>query len=716
MIVRLLRLAALCLALPALGLASSAALAQAAPAPAAQARTGPVQTGHVELELISGSTAAVPGATVQVALRQKIAPGWHTYWRQSGDAGQPTEVAWTLTPGVTAAAPVWPTPHRMREADLMTFGYTGEVIAPIAVTLAKSVGGVGVHLTARVDLLVCKDICVPEGADLALDLPLAPNAAPSPQWSAVIEAALAAAPKPAPFAATARLAAGKLDLAFAGPALKDVDPRGAYFFPYDAKPILLHARQGVERGPDGLTLHLTASPEAGAKLTAPLTGVLVIGDRAWEVTAKPGPALTGAGGGGEAPAADEAAAPSKPDATGAAGFFLALGAGLLGGLILNLMPCVFPVLAIKAAALARHAHSPAEARLHGVIFLVGVVTTFLILAGALLFARAAGESVGWGFQLQSPAVTAALALLVFAVGLNLSGLFEAGLSVQRVGGAAPTGDGLVGAFLTGALAVLVAAPCTAPFMVLATGYALTASTPLALCVFAALGVGLALPFTLLCFSPRLLARLPRPGAWMEQLRHLLAFPMYAAAAWLAGVFLGVTNADSMGLLLDAAIVLALALFLFGAAQQRQAEGAPTLVRLLGAGASVTAALFLTAMAVNPTPPALSPEPFSPARVAELRAQGRPVFVNLTAAWCITCKFNDEATLSQPQVGQAFARTHTAYLVGDWTKRDAVIARTLAEHGHAGVPLYLLYKPGVAEPLVLPQILTPDLVVKAVEGK
>jgi thiol:disulfide interchange protein DsbD len=293
-------------------------------------------------------------------------------------------------------------------------------------------------------------------------------------------------------------------------------------------------------------------------------------------------------------------------------------------------------------------------------------------------------------------------------------VFEAGLSAQRAAGSISTGGGLFGAFGTGVLAVLVAAPCTAPFMAAAIGYALTASAPFALAVFAALGLGLALPFTLLSFSPGLLARFPRPGAWMEGLRHVLAFPMYGAAAWLAWVFIQLTNVNALGYLFAAALALGFALYLFGGAQRRQAEGEAGVFGLLGAGLFVAGAVFLAAMA--PTAPAgeEGAEAYSSDKLAELRAEGRPVFVNFTAAWCVTCKVNEATTLSQPAVKAAMARTHTVYLVGDWTHRDAVIARTLADHGRAGVPLYLVYRPGAAEPKVLPQVLTTGIVVDALE--
>lgn len=688
-------------------------------APAALAQTTPVppppsaeaQTGHVTLRLIGPDGPAASGSTVHVALKQEIAPGWHTYWRNSGDAGQSTQLVWTLPPGVKAGEPVWPTPKRLREATLMTYGYQGNVVSPVALSIQRASGSF-IKLKARVDLLVCKDVCVPEGADLVIDLSTA-TAGPGANE---IKAALDSAPKPADLTGGAELKNGQLTLAFAGPALKGVDPAGAYFFPYSPRTLDHPSRQDVQRGPDGLTIKVKAGVDS--ELKGPVDGLLVVGGHSYDVAAKPGGLPAGASGLGEVAAADETAKPASAggDSGSATGFLTALAFGFLGGLILNLMPCVFPILAMKAAAIARGVgHTPGEAKAHGLAFMAGSVATFVSLAAVLLALRAAGQAAGWGFQLQSPGVTAGLTLLMLAVALNLSGVFEAGLSAQRAAGSVSVGGGLFGAFMTGVLAVLVAAPCTAPYMALATGYALTASPPLALAVFAALGIGLAVPFTLLSFSPALIARLPRPGAWMEGLRHVLAFPMYGTAAWLALVFVQQTSFNGLAFLFGAGVLVAFGLYAFGSAQRLQARSAGGGLQLLVAAAACIGAVFASVQACAPSGE-LKSEPYSAERLAELRAQGREVFVNFTAAWCVTCKVNEATTLTGAEVKAAVDRTHTVYLVGDWTKRDAIIAKTLAEHGRAGVPLYLVYRPGADQPVVLPQVLTPGIVTAALEGK
>ncbi len=496
-------------------------------------------------------------------------------------------------------------------------------------------------------------------------------------------------------------------LAITGPAVKGADMANAYFFPFEST-VIDHAKpQAIERGPEGLTLTLAPGYGfQGGKSPAGLAGVLAVGDKAYEIAATPGAPPAGASGLG------------PPPAKAARGADLGLAAAalfaLLGGLILNLMPCVFPILAMKAASLAGHGGEQAEARRQGLAFGLGSVLTFLVLAGGLIALKAAGSAVGWGFQLQSPPVVAVLALLMLAVALNLSGLFEVGTSLQGAGAGLASRGGTLGAFFTGALAVVVAAPCTAPFMGPALGWALTQTPVAALTVFLALGIGFAAPFVLVAFAPGLLSRLPRPGPWMELFRQALAFPMYGAAAWLAWVLAQQAGAEDLAKLFAAGVVVALAAWLAGLAQRRAAQGGKPVA--LTAGAGLLAALAVAAV-VWPQDKAaeLQSEPYSPARVAELRAEGRPVFVNYTAAWCVSCQVNDKVALSTHAVASAFARHKVAYLKADWTKRDATIAAELASHGRAGVPLYLVYGTNGGEGVILPSILTPDIVVKAVEA-
>jgi thiol:disulfide interchange protein len=401
----------------------------------------------------------------------------------------------------------------------------------------------------------------------------------------------------------------------------------------------------------------------------------------------------------------------------------------LGGLILNLMPCVFPILSMKAASLTAHAHDAGKTRVQGLAFLAGVVVTFLALAGLLIAVRAGGAAVGWGFQLQSPAVVAALALLMLLVALNMSGVFEVGASVQNAASSAG-GSGLGGSFLTGALAVVVAAPCTAPFMAGALGYALTQPPLLSLAVFLGLALGFAAPFVLLAFIPGLLARLPRPGPWMDVLKKGLAFPMYATAAWLAWVFSQQTGSIPLAALLAASVLVAFAAWLYGLAQARSIAGKSAAVPFVLAALSLVAAVALVVVGVRAAPaastsaatasaelssgPGLAAEPWSPEKVKALQAEGKVVMVDFTADWCVTCKVNEGTALKGQRLVDAFKAGDAVLLRADWTKRDATIAAALAEHGRAGVPLYLVYPKGGGEPVILPQLLTEGLVIEAIE--
>ena len=697
---------------------------------AGDARAQVFRSERVELELVSAAAAAAPGSTVHVALRAKMAPGWHTYWRNAGDAGLPAEFAWTLPPGWRAGEVAWPLPGRMPEGPLMTYGWEGEVLLPVPVQVpADARPGSIARLAARVTALVCKDICVPETADLAVAVPVG-EARADPRWGPAVQRTLAAVPGPAPFRTAAVLGDGKLKLGAWGGPLAGATADGAYFYPYEPGVIRHAAPQRIERGPGGLMMILEAGPGLAGGLKGPVRGVLATRAGAWEVTAAPGRIADEAGGlGPAAPAAlgvkAKAAPPPEAPAVGGLGLPLALLLALAGGLLLNLMPCVFPVLAIKAAALARHAHSPAESRSDGLAFTAGVLSTFVGLALLLLMAKAAGEAVGWGFQLQSPWTVATLALVMLAVGLNLSGVFHVGLSLQGAG-SLNRYSGTLGAFLAGALAVVVAAPCFAPFMTEAVGYGLTHSALEALLVFVVLGLGFALPFLALSFSPALARRLPRPGPWMDTLKRLLAFPMFGAAAWLAWVFAQQTGADALGLLLAAAVLLALAFHLLGRVQAAQALGKPAVAALLAAGGCVVLASFIAARAADAPPAAaaeapqgvggISAEPWSPERLAALRAEGRPVLVNFTAAWCVTCKVNEANALGGRRVAEAFKANGAAYLVADWTRRDEAIARELARHGRSGVPLYLVYRPDEDAPVILPQLLTETAVVRALDGE
>ena len=695
----------------------------------AAAQDGRVQrTERIAAELTPMSQWAAPGSTAIVAVRQDIEPGWHTYWRNPGDSGAATTLAWTLPAGVGAGAIVWPLPERQRLSGLMNYGYAGEVYLPVPIEIpATARPGTVLPLTVRALFFVCSDeMCVPDELTLTLDLPIREGAAPlDPRHGAAIQTILKTAPRPAGVEARVALENGVLTLSAAGGPLAGRDPGPSYFFPFESGVVEHAAPQSGAWGPRGLTLRMQAGGGLRGGLQGPVAGVLATAHGAWEVTAEPGDVLAGTSGSGDlAPAADAATGTATPEGGGLARFVQAALFALLGGLILNLMPCVFPILAMKAAALTASAHDPAHARRDGLAFLAGVLTTFLLLAGALLALRAAGEAAGWGFQLQSPPVTAGLALLMLAVALNLSGVFHVGAGLQGAGsGPLARLPGGLGAFFTGVLAVVVAAPCTAPFMAFALGAALLMPWPMALVVFLMLGLGLALPFVVVSLSPGLLSRLPRPGPWMERLKGLLAFPMYGTALWLAWVFSRQTGAEALALLFAAGLSLALGAWLIGGGQAERAAGRRGALHLIaGAAALLIAggALVVAARLPSPEPgstasaPGSGPAsaPWSPAAVEAALAEGRPVLVNFTADWCVTCKINERTALGTARVREAMEAADAVYLVGDWTRRDDAITAELARHGRSGVPLYLLYSPGAAEPRILPQLLTEGVVVEA----
>ncbi len=699
----------LCIALLALAVSTLAA------APTAST---PTAAAHLTAELVARTDGATPGSVFWVALVQHIDKGWHTYWRNPGDAGEATRIIWSLPPGWRAGDIVWPAPRRLPVGPIMNYGYEGQVLLSVPITAPASArAGQNATLTAVADFLICADVCVPTQAKVELVVPVVSGRPPLDQrWGPEIDRALAEAPKPAGLDARFSAIGKVLKIAVAGEPLVGAAVADAYFYPYDDKQIDHAAIQAIDRGPRGLTLALRPGVAfASTPAPAALAGVLSVGAKSYEIVATPGAAPPGSFGLGPPV--------SRPEET--MGLALAVIFAFVGGVILNLMPCVFPILAMKAAALVSHAGDQRQGRRQGLAFMAGVLITFLALAGMLIAAKSAGAAIGWGFQLQSPVVVAALCLLMLAAALNLSGVYEIGASVQGLGAGGAARGNTVGALLTGVLAVVVAAPCTAPFMGPALGWALTQSATSAAAVFLALGLGFAAPFTVLAFTPGLVGRLPKPGAWMDWLKKALAFPMYATAAWLAWVLAEQAGADGLARLLAAAVSLGLAAWLFGAAQGARLNGrraAPIFVcAAIALAFSVGTILVASYPRAAPSPAAgpsasgeLASVPYSAERLAALRAAGTPVLVNFTAAWCVTCQVNERLAFSSSRVVDAFARTGAAYMVADWTRHDSAITRALAAEGRIGVPLYLVYGPKESAPTVLPQILTPAIIARALE--
>ena len=660
----------------------------------------------VEARFVAEHAVVRPGDTVTIALHQVIRKDWHTYWRNPGDSGAATRIAWQLPAGWRTSEIAWPYPHRIPIGPLVNFGYADEVALLVDVTVPADANiGETLTLPADVDWLVCADVCIPENARLELSLAIGEAQSPA-QETQLFATARQNLPRAAPWKVTYQAEPQRFGLLIASPELVTAAPRETVFFPNEDGFVMAAAEQNVRATPDGLVLEsqigsqLDDAEERGA--AGPIEGVLVVTGvdgrtDAFAVTAEKGlvPAIAASG----------------------LGLVEAMLLAFLGGLILNLMPCVLPVLSMKALALAKNAHTPVEARGEALAYGGGVVVTFLALATALIVLRAGGQAAGWGFQLQQPIFVAGLALLMFAVGLNLSGLYE--VSIGRLAG---TGQSLVnhggraGSFFTGMLAVVVATPCTAPFMAAAIGFAATQDAGVALAVFFALAMGFAAPFILVAFSPALLRRLPRPGTWMDVFKQALAFPMYGAAIWLVWVLSQQTGPNGLLATLAAALALAFAFWSYGASQR---ETGRSRIGIVSSAVAFVIAIALLGLVGRSAPmtqatasvSSLPYEPYSAQRYTDLRGAGKPVFLNATAAWCITCLVNERVALSGSNIADAFAKEGVVALKADWTNQNPEITALLSQYGRSGVPLYLYVPPG-AEPRVLPQLLTEATVLAA----
>lgn len=684
--------------------------------PALAALQGPqVDTPHVSARLVASSEAVAPGDTLTLGVAKKIIPKWHTYWQNPGDSGLATTIAWTVPDGAEVGDIQWPAPERHSLGPVTNYGYEGEVALLSALRVpADAEPGSTLAVRAAVSWLVCSDVCIPEDVELTLEVPVAAQTAGAEHPA--IAAARARLPQPSPWAARHAVGEAEVRIAVDTGAL----PAGAtdiWFYPFDWGRIDHSAPQALSRTDAGIVLEAARGQARPAD--APLTGVLVIRETtadgvltsAFELAA-PRVETVAAGKPVRAPASTSA--PSI-------GLGLALLFALAGGLILNLMPCVFPVLAMKVLALVRTGGDAASVRGHGLAYLAGVLACFALLAVVVLALQQGGARLGWGFQFQSPVFVVLVTWLLFAVGLNLSGVFTIGGGLAGVGHALTTRGGHSGSFFTGVLAAVVATPCTAPFMGAAIGFAMTQPPLNLLAIFLSLGLGLALPFVVLAFRPALIARMPRPGPWMERFKQFLAFPMYGAAVWLLWVLSLQAGANGVLVASGGMLAIALAAWLYdvtwhsGARLRRSAQlvAAALVVATLAVGSGLVTQPAQTAQRDSAV---LPHEAWTPERFDALRAEGRAVFVNMTAAWCITCIVNEQVALERSDVAATFAERDIAYLKGDWTNQDEAITEVLASFGRSGVPLYVYYPAARdAEPIVLPQILTPDIVLRALQG-
>ena len=645
----------------------------------ASAQTGAAADQHPVTVSVSLETPLRPGATAWAAISQHIAPGWHTYWRNPGETGEATALTWHLSRGTTAGDIAWPTPRTFADGGVVSYGYSGEATMLVPLTAAANAKAGKAHVD--VFLLECEHVCIPAqiGADLDLD-----KASGSP---AMFAAARAALPKPFPGEAWVRREGGDVVVKLSSPLLQAEAAARASFIPATAD--VVDTEQPGTTRTAGEILTWRAALRRRAKPFQAFEGVLDIPQvGTFDVRAVP-----------MAPAA-ASAVPAI-----ASTLFGAMLMAFLGGMILNLMPCVLPILSMKALALAQSGSSTALRR-DGRYYFAGVVASFAAMAAILLALKAGGAALGWGFQLQSPLAVLALALLTAAIGFNLLGTFELPLILTGTGDGLTRRDGGWGAFFTGALAVVVASPCTAPFMGAALGYALGRPPAEAAAVFLALGTGFALPFTALTAVPGLTRLVPKPGPWMHRFKQALAFPMFATAIWLLWVLGRQTGAGGMALALAIGLGLSFALWLVPQLERRWQPGL-----FLAA----FAAAAVTATQIGSAGPSGVWKPWSAQAVRSARLAGHPVLVDFSAAWCVTCLVNERTTLQDRDVDRRLRRSGIVTLKADWTNRDASIAGELSRFGRSGVPLYLLY-PSDAQSgaIVLPQILTPAVLLRAID--
>jgi len=678
-----------------------------------------VKTEHVEAQLLAERTAAQPGKPITVGLQLRMAPHWHTYWKNPGDSGLPTKIQWVLPAGWKSGAIQWPYPKPLPIGPLTNYGYEDEVVLLSELTPPASAAPGTAAIKAKAEWLVCKDICIPEKGELDIAIPIAATEGGiDKKAEGPIRNARSQLPvEPAGWKFESQATGTTLVVRMTPPRGENA-PAKATFFPERENLIENAAPQKITRDGAGLRIEMKLTEPVTTGLTS-VSGVAV-SDSGWKgygkaieivapsATLPPvAAATTDSGGGGV----------SKSSIGGSA--LVALAFAFLGGLLLNLMPCVFPVLGIKVMGFVEHAHGDARAmRMQGVIFGIGVLVSFLVLAGLMLALRSTGVQLGWGFQLQSPTFVTLLAALFFVLALNLSGVFEWGAFAQSMTSDLTAKGRYADAFLAGVLASVVATPCTAPFMGAAVGFTLAQNAAVSLAVFAFLGIGMAAPVVALSFFPRLLRVLPKPGAWMETFKQVLAFPLYATVAWLAWVLGAQAGNDAIAMLLAGLVLIAMGAWVFG--RWGHVEGPfPTVAAL---GLAVMGLLVAwpgpnpegpgagTTVKATPAKGELPWQAWTPETVRDLAAEGRPVFVDFTAAWCVTCQVNKRVALHDKDVVKAFAERGVVPLKADWTRQDPRITATLSELGRNAVPVYALYVPGESMPRLLPEVLTPSIVL------
>jgi len=674
----------------------------------------PVRDKHVEASLLSEVSAIQPGQPFMVALRLSHDEHWHTYWINDGDSGLPTTISWQLPEGFTAGPIQWPHPQRLPMPPLMSFGYEGEALLLVEITPPAELPAGEVTLNARVSWLMCKEICIPGKANLSLTLPVGTAASSDPAITATFAAARRSLPATeTDWTFSLRVEPADLVIAARPPAPGAALTR-LEIFPLEKNILANSAEPRIEATSGGYTIRIAR--ESGTEAPSALRAVLVAEPTLARDTTRPAIEV-------EIGAASISATETGPPGAAAPTRSLLVISlfAFAGGLILNLMPCVFPVISLKILGFVKQAGDhPRAVWHHGLLFASGVVVSFWILAGLLLALRAGGANIGWGFQLQSPGVLIALSLLFFTLALNLFGIFEVGMSLTSAGGAANSDTGWIGSVLSGALATVIATPCTAPFMGVALGYALTQPPVVAMTVFTALALGMAFPYLVLSRYPALLKKLPRPGPWMETMKQAMGFLLLATVLWLLWVLAALTGAITLMNVLAGFLLIGISAWVLGKwdtlVRETSVRWRARLIGVVLLGAAVGVS-YAQVEAAGPSEASANSAwlRFSPENMEEWKTGGKPVFIDFTAKWCLTCQVNKLTVLRTDEVMAAFRERGVILVEADWTDENEEIARELARFGRQSVPLYVLYDGRNAEPVMLPEILTRKIVLDALRN-
>ena len=635
-----------------------------------------VNTGHAEVSLVTDQVYSSDNSEMIVGIKMDMQPHWHTYWKNPGDSGGPVEVEWQLPEGVTVSDVNWPAPELIPYPPLMTYGYEDFVIFPFKLTIPKDLAQF--DIVADVDFLICDDICVPEKATLTNSLNFLDIDSRVTDWVSKVPSV--------ELPVISEINNNYLELRFSN----NNQINSINFFVEDENIVSYSGEQVLIKEENNWLLKVPLEQEA--EIIQDISGVLVINDdEIFIVNAE------------------------MPKSSNSISVLQAILFAFLGGLILNLMPCVFPIISLKVLSfISMGGESQNEIRKHALTFCLGVILSFVLVAVALLALRQTGTFVGWGFQLQSPIVVGTLSMLMFFIGLILLTDINIGSSLTRLGNVSVNNTGYMSSFLTGVLAVIVASPCTAPFMGAAIGYALIQPSAVTLPIFLSLGIGFSMPYLLLAIKPDLISKMPRPGQWMESLKEFFAFPMFATALWLVWVFSIQTSSDALIGLLIIFLVIGLLTWLFTKTKNSTSKLLILAIGIIAVGYQTTsfASIETKLGSIDTKSGGIQ---WSKDTEKDLQSNEQAYLINFTAAWCITCQANDKVALSRPGVKKFLSDNSIEYIVADWTNRNQEILDVLSKYGRSGVPLYVYWKPGMSQSKVLPAILTEQIVIDRISS-